>query len=366
MINKYKVEISGLNIDSTIEHIAKQGVVIKNIKRETHTQLEFIVDKKDYNKISPYLKEYEAKITHYGFATFKKFLASTLAIWIALPICFFMSAFCSKYLWEIEINGLQDIKESEILNILNENGIKVGNKKNYSLTEIENIILENGNIAQVSCYYRGTCLIINISEKLVWTPIEFQPIRAKYNGIITDYKLIKGTINFVIGEYVNAGDILIFPYIIDKGGNKVSVEPQAEIFAKNFIVGCSIMREKETVLIKSGKTKTEYEIYFNNKKFSGKSNKPFVFYEVVMYNEYISDILPFIRRKLVYYELVETTKINDLSENKLIVEEESKIIAENLLPTNSNIELITQDTQSVIVNGVLYASTTISFMGSII
>ncbi|MBQ8430761.1 MAG: hypothetical protein IJX26_02295 [Clostridia bacterium] len=48
------------------------------------------------------------------------------------------------------------------------------------------------------------------------------------------------------------------------------------------------------------------------------------------------------------------------------MEEESKIIAENLLPTNSNIELITQDTQSVIVNGVLYASTTISFMGSII
>ena len=50
-------------------------------------------------------------------------------------------------------------------------------------------------IAQVSVIREGTAIIINLSEKLVYTEVEFQPIIAKYSGIIKDIKVITGTIN---------------------------------------------------------------------------------------------------------------------------------------------------------------------------
>lgn len=363
-LSYYKVHIKGLNIDSTLIKIYNTNVHLKNIKRFSHKEVEFVVNKLDYEKIKKYLSSFECEIKELGIKKVKKYVLSHIAVIISLPIIAYICYFASLFIWKIEINGLQDIEQQSVITLLNDYGVKEGKLKNFSVTKIEKFLLDSGKFAQVSCYYRGTSLMINVSEKLVYEVLEYEPIKAKFSGVITDYALEQGTINFVLGEYVNVGDILVQPYMIDKDGKKVIVEPKAKIEARVYISATVTKHKNETVLVPSGKTSTRYVIsYKTPKKSFTKLNNPFVFFDVKVYNKYISNVLPFVRQKVVFTELIKQTKVNDLLALQPILEEESKDLAHNKIADENIIDEITS---SVIVNDILYATTTLTFIGSII
>lgn len=363
-LNCYLINIKGLNIDSTLIKIYSNKVQLKNLKRLSHEEVEFVVSKNDYKKIEKYLSNFECSIKELGINKFRKYLLAHISIILAIPIIAYFCYMASLFVWDIEISGLEDIQSETVITLLNNNGIKRGKLKDFTETEVEKLLMDSGMFAQVSCYVRGTSLMINVSEKLVYKIVEYQPIKAKYGGIITDYILYQGTINFVLGEYVNAGDILVYPYIIDKDGNKVFVEPKADINAKVYLSATVTKRKNETILVQSGKIATRYILcYKTPKKSFLNCNNPFVFFEVKVYNKYVSKVLPFIRQKVVFTELVEQVKVNDLMALKPLIEEESKDLAKSLV---KNQDFLDEITSSVIVDDILYATTTLTFIGSII
>lgn len=363
-MNGYKIHIKGLNLDSCLIKIYSNKVIIKNLKRISHDEAEFVIAKQDYERIKKYLDNFDCEISELGIKRIKNYLLTHIAVIIALPIIAYFCYVASLFIWDIEITGLKDIDSFSVVSILDEHGIKKGASKNKSVAEIEQILLQSNLFAQVSCYYRGTCLMINVSEKLVYEVKEYQPLKAKYSGIITDYTLEQGTINFVIGEYVNAGDILVHPYMIDKDGNKVLVEPKANICAKIYLSATVSKQRYETILVESGKTCTRYNISFKtNKKSLLNLNNPFVFFNTKVYNKYISNVLPIVRQKVVYTELVEQTKVNDLEALKLQTEHDSQILAKSKTQEQVFLEEITS---SVIIDNILYSTTTLIFISSII
>ena len=162
---------------------------------------------------------------------------------------------------------------------------------------------------------------------------EFQPITAKYSGIIKDIKIITGTTNIKIGDYVNVGDILVLPFNINANGEKVSVRPLAEIKAEIYVVSKCEMNKVETKLVRTGKTTTTYDYKFKNKKlFSSKNKNSFALFETVVYNENISDLLPLNRDVCVHYELAEVEVINDFDKEKQNLIDESVEKAYGNLP----------------------------------
>lgn len=359
----YHIKIKGLNLDNTIEKLNRANVVMHELKRASHQDLEFKTSHQDYNKVKPIIEPYEKEITPLGFNLFKKIVATNLAVLIALPICIMIFYFCSNLLWKIEIQGTENINKQEILSILQDNGIKIAGKKHLSAEKIEDLLIQNDHIAQVSCYYKGSTLFINISEKLVYVQQEYSPIVAKYNGIIMDANITRGTINFVIGEYVSKGDILVYPYLLDKSGNQVPVEPQAEITAKCFITETNIIPRKENILTRSGKTKTYYDITFNEKKNPAKNRKPFVFYETMVYNNYISSVLPLVRQQTVYYELTLTEKVNDLE--GLITQNEQLVVSELSKKMPAGATVIDQKVASMIIEDSLYSTAYLTCVSAI-
>lgn len=364
MFNYYLINIKGLNIDSTLIKIYNNNIKISNLKRISHEELEFQIAKADYVKIEKYLSSFQRNIREQGINRLKKYLLTHVAVLIAIPIIIYLCYFASLFVWNIEVTGLEEIEASSVIRILNENGVKEGKLKELRVTEIEKLLLDSSMFAQVSCYYRGTSLMINVSEKLVYEVIEFEPIKAKFSGIITDYTLEQGTINFVIGEYVNVGDILVHPYMIDKDGNKVIVEPKANIEAKVYFSATVTKHKNEVALVPTGKTCTRYILsYKTPKKSFTKLNNPFVFFEVKVYNKYISNVLPFIRQKVVFTELIKQTKVNDLISIQSKIEEDSRVLAYDKVVKEN---VINETTSSVIVNDILYATTTLTFIGSII
>ena len=343
----YHLNIKGVNIDRLIENIYSKQIKIKNLKRFSHTEIDFYISKSDYLKLEKFLESFDVTINDVGIKKVKAIAFSLLTVWIAIPIILFFAIICSSYIWKIEINGLNSITKQEVNEIL-----------------LQKNLVEHGEFAQVSCYFRGTTLIINVSEKLVFTPIEYEPITAKYNGIILDYNLKKGTINFVKGEFVKKGDILVYPYIMDKLGNKIQVEPDCEIEAKIYLTVTNTIHQKETILVPSGKTKTITNILFNDKLFSHKDVQPFVFYEKKVYNNYISSVLPFKKQTVIYYELVQQEKINNLA--LLQSELEEKTLQECEAQMDESLQLISSSVSSQIVDNILFTSATIVCSGAIV
>ena len=259
---------------------------------------------------------------------------------------------------------MEELSKSDIINVLKQNNIKTGKINLISSEEIESILLNNyDRIAQVSVIKQGTAIIINLSEKLVYKEEVFQPIIAKNTGIITNINVITGTTNVKVGDFVNAGDVLVLPFNINSNGEKVSVKPLAEISAKMFIVGKSEINKTETKLIRTGKNIKTYLYKFKKfNLFSGKGKNSFALFETVVYNENVSDLVPLVREVCVFYELQETEIENNLTEKKQENEDLSLNLARKNLVAG---EILSENTSSHFLEDRLISISTIIVLGSI-
>ena len=355
-----RVRVVGYNLDQLINRLQSKNIIIYNIERVQNNVMFFSVGVRQYKVVKPLLKDYEFGIKYLGIANFKTCLKKNIAILLVIPFAFGLMTFSTKFTWNIEVYGGDVVAKNQVIDILNDNNISKGKFLPKDNKIIEQILLNQlPNIAQVSCMTRGTTIVINISPKLVYTPETFEPIKASYNGIVTNFSLISGTMAVNIGDFVSMGDILVYPFTLDKDGNQVSVKPIAEVRARDYVVGTSKLNATMTKLARTGKQYTISSITLLNKKlFSKKSSKPFALYETRVYNECISSVLPVFKTTTIYYELDYVLVNYDLVAEQGRIEQQSIDLAYSNLPTNSNV--LDEQTSSLIINDTLYSTTTLT------
>jgi sporulation protein YqfD len=355
-----KIQVIGYNLDQLINKLQSKNITLYNIERVENNVMFFEIKLSQYKSVKPLLKNYEYNIKYLGLANFKTWLKKNVAILLVIPFALGLMAFSTRFTWNIEIYGGDNLLKNQVIEILNDNNISKGKFLPKDNKIVEQILLKQlPNIAQVSCMTRGTTIVVNLSPKLVYTPETFEPIRASYNGIITNFSLISGTMAVSMGDFVSAGDILVYPFTLDKDGNQVSVKPIAEVRARAYVVGTSKLGATETKLARTGKEYTISSITLLNKKlFSTKSPKPFALYETRVYNECISSVLPIMRTKTTYYELDYVVVNYDLVAEQGRIEQQSIDLAYSNLPTNS--EILDEQTTSLIINDTLYSTTTLT------
>lgn len=360
MSARVRIKVVGYNLDQLINRLQNNNIVCYNIERIENNIMIFSVSIRQYKKVKPLLKNYEYHIQYLGVANFKTWFIKNLAIILVVPIAFSLMEFSTRFTWAIKIYGANGELDKSVISILKKNDIAVGRLMPKDNQQIEQILLaELPNVAQVSCIKRGTSLIINISKKLVYTPENYEPIKAQYNGVVTNFSLISGTMAVNIGDFVSVGDILVYPFTLDKDNNQVAVKPIAEVRAKAYVVGSSKISSSMVELVRTGKTHTISSMQFLNKNlFSKKVPKPFALYETRVYNQYISSVLPIVKTKVIYYEMDYKVINYDLLAEQSRIERESVDLAYKNLPTNS--EILDDQTTSLIVNDTLYATTTLT------
>lgn len=360
-----KFDLTGYDIENLLKKLYLKKITLYNVVRSEHNHVIFEVGDKDEKKVKRYIKNFKVIST---LGLIKRLPILTLAnLGIILGVFFgiLFALFASNYTWQIEIYGTKDLSKTDITNVLNDNGIRVGKINLQSSEDIENILLNNYEmIAQVSVIRQGTSIIINISEKLVYEEQTFQPIVAKFNGIVTDINIITGTTNVKVGDYVNVGDILVLPFNINSNGEKVSVEPIAEICGQIFVISKCELNKNEYVLQRTGNSITVYKYkIFGFKLFDGKAKNSFALFETEMYNEYISDLLPISREKIVYYELKSSVVEHDFEIEKDDLIRKSVENAYSMLPQYT--EKLDENTETSIVGDKMFACTTITVLGVI-
>lgn len=359
------IEVEGYNLNELVKLLYRKKIVLQNLYYKDETHIQFDIEDNEHAKVKRYILNYKVKLGLSKLKKLPKFMLTNLGIILGVFFGGLFYLFASSFTWQICIYGTQELSNAEILQVLNNNGIKKGKINLVSNEDIETILLNNYNrIAQVSVIKKGTAIIINLSEKLVYNEEEYEPIVANYSGIITQINISTGTTNVKVGDYVNVGDVLVLPFNITGSGEKVSVKPLAEIKAKMFVVGSCSLNETEKVLLPSGKKRVEYKYsLFKFNLFSGKNKNTFDFYNTTIYNETVSRLIPFSRQKIVYEELTLQEITHNLVEEQDSLKQKSYNIALNNLPTNYN--LVEEKTTSTIVNGTLFANTVITINGII-
>ncbi len=359
-----KIELSGYNIDNLIKILYSKKITLLNIERSAYNKISFEILDKDHKKVKRYIANFKVKETLSKFKQIPQFLLNNLGVILGCFVGVLFGIFASNYTWQIQVYGTKELSKNDIILVLNEHGIRKGKINHQTSEEIEEILLNKySRIAQVSVIREGTAIIINLSEKLVYVEGEFQPIKAKYSGIIKEINIITGTTNVKVGDYVNAGDILVLPFNINANGEKVGVMPLAEIKAEMFIIEKSEIKKTETKLVRTGRTATIYNYKFKNKKiFSSKNKNSFALFEMVVYNENVSDLLPLNRDKIVYFELTQIEVENDFEQEKENFVKENKEKAHLNLPVG---EILSENTETSIYNDKMFAITTISIYGII-
>lgn len=359
-----KIDLTGYNLDNLIKTLHVKKIKLFNVQKTDRNKLTFEILDKDFKKVKRHIANYKIKQTLSIFKRIPQILFNNLGVIIGCCVGLVFGVFASHYTWQIYVYGTEELSKTEILQVLKQNGIKTGKINTQTSGDIEEILLNNyDRIAQVSVIKQGTAIIINLSEKLVYQETEFAPIKVNHAGIIKEINVITGTVNVKVGDYVNVGDILVLPFNIDANGEKVSVKPLAEIKAEMFVVEKCELKRFEQVLVETGRTKKIYKYKFKNfNLFSGKSKNSFALFKMNMYNENISGLIPLNRDVIVYHEL-KTQQVEH------VLEQERETLAlksqENALKKLPVGEILNEQTETNIIDDVLYAITTVTVFGTI-
>lgn len=359
-----KFEIEGYGIENLLVTLHRKKIAVFNLKKTDRKLAEFEVRDKDSKRVKRLIANFKVKTTLSRFKAVPKFILANVGVLIGLVLGVLFGIFASTHTWQILVYGTKDLTVTEILKVLEENGIKKGKINLETSEEIEEILLNKyDRIAQISVVRKGTAIIINLSEKLVYDEIEFEPITAKHSGIIKKINVVTGTVNTKVGDFVNVGDALVLPFNINADGQKVSVKPIAEIVAEMFIIGkCEIKRE-ENVLMRTGRVARVYQYKLGNLNlFSGKNKNSFADFEFEVYNENVSNVVPLNRDVYVYYELAPKVVVHNFETEQEKLLEKSRKLALKSAPIG---EILNEQSEIKQEYETLFAITTLTLIGNI-
>jgi len=209
-----KIKIEGVYPEEFINQATKHGVKIWNPEAEGKI-LVFETDSRSLRKLKKtelYSGSFLEVIKKTGPVALLRFLGKRKFLLLGF-ICFCLAIYyLSGLVWSVELEGLEDIERTEVMEIARESGIyQWASIRGLNLNEIEkSLYIEFPKIAWVAVERQGTKIRIRIVEK-DYGPMQGAGIDivAEYDGIIIEMMVLKGIPQVEPGMTVAKGDVLI-------------------------------------------------------------------------------------------------------------------------------------------------------------
>lgn len=307
--NKTKFLINGLNQEKLLNEISKIAT-LTDVERHSKNETTFKCSYFDHKKVEKLLKIKNVKILkieHEGLAFKLKTILTSYGILAAMLLSAIFYSIQYQFILRYEVVGLDKLSQNEVVEFVKDSYSR--NKHKIDTSEIEiGLVDKFDEISFVSCMIKGQTLVINIKEKLMPEEMygEFAPIVATKSGKISEIELISGTMLVKIGDFVQAGEILVAPYTIDTSGQLKKVEAKATIKAEVYNEGSVDHYSSFIQVERTGKTAQENDItLFGLTIYTFKDEMNFDLYEVEYEDVNLSKnlFLPFKMKKTIYYEL---------------------------------------------------------------
>lgn len=205
------ISVEGYFIERFINICISKNILLWNMKRKKSSFLFTNIAIKDFKKIRQIAKttKCHVKIEKKKGLPFLLHRYKKRKIFIGLLIAVTLIIFgLSNFVWNIEITGENNINKEELLNELNEYGLKTGILKTKVNTKdiINNIRLNRDDIAWIGIKLEGTNVIVEVVEADKKPEIidenEYCSIVSDKEGIITKINVQNGTALVKVGDIV--------------------------------------------------------------------------------------------------------------------------------------------------------------------
>ena len=246
-----KIKVEGLFLERFINICVSKKILLMDIKREKSTIMYANVGIADYKKLKQVARKTKSK---------RKIFGILFVVILALLIV------SSNYIWNIEISGNVKITNQEILQSLEESGLKVGLSKNDIDINavISKIRLDREDIAWIGITVKGTNAIVKIKEAAKAPEVidenKFCNIVANKTGMITKINVQNGTANVKVGDIVEEGDILVNGYLEGKYTGTRYVHGAATVEAKIWYTKKEKAMLKQQIPVQTGNEEKKYSI----------------------------------------------------------------------------------------------------------
>ena len=205
------ISVEGYFIERFINICISKNILLWNMKRKKSSFLFANIAIKDFKKIKQIAKttKCHVKIEKKKGIPFLLHRYKKRKIFIGLLIAITLIIFgLSNFVWNIEIIGENSISKEELLNELNQYGLKTGILKTKVNTKeiINNIRLNRDDIAWVGMKIKGTNIIVEVVEADKKPDIvnenEYCNIISDKEGVITKINVQNGTALIKVGDIV--------------------------------------------------------------------------------------------------------------------------------------------------------------------
>lgn len=212
------IEVEGAFIERFINICKSRKILLWNIKMEKGVLLYANIGIKDYRNIREIAKKTNTKIKikkKCGIPFILNRYKKRRGLCIILVLIIIGLTILSNFIWNISVEGNENIASEDILRDLEEEGLKIGkSKQNIKLNNIiNNIRLKRNDIAWIGINIKGTNVRVEVKEKTIAPEIinkdEFCNIISDKEGMITKINVQDGTANVREGDIVRKGDILV-------------------------------------------------------------------------------------------------------------------------------------------------------------
>lgn len=271
------ITVEGFFVERFINNCINNKIFLWKIKRKNSTLLTANINIKDFKKIRNIAKKTKCKVninSKKGLPILlHRYRKRKLLLIILVPIALAV-LISSRFIWNIEVVGTENIASEEIITQLEEEGVSIGKRKSSidSKKVINNIRLKRDDISWMSLDMKGTNIIVTIVEAEKKPNIidknEYCNIVANEKGIITKITADNGTVLVKPGDIVEKGDILIGGYMEGKYTDTRYVHAKGTVeakvwYTKNIKSGFTREINEET-----GNKKEIYSINMNNFKIN--------------------------------------------------------------------------------------------------
>ncbi len=355
-----KVQIEGFFIQRFINLCISKGIFLDDTKHMSKSRIITNVSKDDFKNMCIVAKKTncKVKIVKKGGIPFLIHRYRKRKIFYVMFLLLLIFSFgITRFVWNIDVLGTEKIEKSEIIKILNDNGIKPGVR--ISKIDIEkilnNIRLERDDISWVGAKIKGTNFIIEVKDAEEKPDIvdetKLSNIISNKKGIISKINVQSGTARVSEGDEVEEGTLLVEGVMEGKYTGNRYVNSRADIYAYVVYSKAETCKINQEVKNNTGNEYNQYKIYFNNFKINlNKGVSNFKNYDTIetkkklrLFSNYY---LPIEFEKINYKEVQIENKIYTVEEitNQLKAKLEKEILEsikgeyENFIESSYNVD----------------------------
>lgn len=281
-----RYEITGLNLERLISRSVKKGIPLYNIKRLKPNKMRLSINFNDTEKFFANLNELcyneknVKKIRDGGLGTPINFLVKNVGVLIGSIIFFTSAFFFDNVIFDTHFEGTGAIYEREILDALDEFGVKKYSKfSNVDLRAVEDSVLSKiDKVSFLSLKKQGKTLIVysvkSLPEKEVLTGTARQLI-SNFDGVIEKIKVYRGTAKKCVGDKIAKGEVIVDGFVERNGEikeiNVIASATISSIKTLHFILDKDdLFTEAETLFVEKMNGLFVTDVKVTNTPFNGK------------------------------------------------------------------------------------------------